>query len=188
MGELYLGLERYDSAAKFIEIVATNAPSIENWRRAGDAYYSGFSFAMDAQKKERMGQKAREYYEKVLAESGDDLEVKNNLAMTYVSTTNPMKGIMMLREIITQDPDNETALMSLGALSMQSGQYDKAVERYKALVESNPNHVQARFYLGLCYVQTGQKEKAREQFLKLKDLDDDPQLQAEVDRYLEEIK
>ncbi|GAA0892177.1 hypothetical protein GCM10009122_18560 [Fulvivirga kasyanovii] len=188
LAKLYLSASKYDSAAKFVEIIAQNIPNVENWQRAGDTYYEAFSFAMDAEKRTQMGTKAREYYEKVLEKSPDRLDVKNNLAMTYLSTSNPMQGIMMLREILKQDPKNEKALFNMGALSMQSNQYDKAIERYSKLVELYPENTQARFFLGVSYMETGQKDKAKEQFLKVKELDDDPQVHATVDSYLEEIE
>lgn len=188
LAELYLNVSKYDSAAKFIEIIARNIPNVENWQRAGDTYYEAFSFAMDANKRAEMASKAREYYEKVLEKSPQNLDVKNNLAMTYLSTSNPMQGIMMLREILKQDPENQKALFNMGALSMQSNQYDKAVGHYGKLVELYPENIQARFFLGVSYMETGQKDKAREQFIKVKELDKDPQMQANVDSYLEEIE
>lgn len=188
LAKLYLSVSKYDSAAKFVEIIAENIPNAENWQRAGDTYYEAFSFAMDANKRAEMGAKAREYYEKVLEESPNRLDIKNNLAMTYLSTSSPMQGIMMLREILEQDPKNEKALFNMGALSMQSNQYDKAIERYSKLVELYPENTQARFFLGVSYMETGQKDKAKEQFIKVKELDDDPQVQATVDSYLEDIE
>ncbi|MBL6447482.1 tetratricopeptide repeat protein [Fulvivirga sp. 29W222] len=188
LAKLYLSVSKYDSAAKFVEIIAQNIPNVENLQRAGDTYYEAFSFAMDAGKRAEMGKKAREYYEKVLKESPNRLDIKNNLAMTYLSTSNPMQGIMMLRDILKQDPENEKALFNMGALSMQSNQYDKAIERYSKLVELYPENTQARFFLGVSYMETGQKDKAKEQFIKVKELDDDPQVQATVDSYLEEIE
>lgn len=188
LAELYLSVSKYDSAAKFLDIIAENNPSAESWLRAGNAYYEGFTYSMEPAKRNEMAAKAREYFEKILKDSPDRLDVKNKLAMTHLSSSNPMKGIMMLREILEQDPENEKALFNLGALSMQSNQYDKAIERFSKLVELYPNNTQARFFLGVSYLETGNKPKAKEHFEKVKQLDDDPQLQATVDSYLEEIE
>lgn len=187
LAQLYLKYNKYDSAAKFLEIIAENIPNAENWRRAGEAYYEAFSYAMDADKRRELAGKAREYFEKILEKSPDNLDVKNKLAMTYLSTSNPMQGIMMLREILEQDPENEKAIFNLGALSIQSKQYEKAVERFSKLVELYPENTQARFFLAVSYLETGQKKDAKEQFEIVKKLDKDPQVQATVDSYLEEI-
>ncbi len=185
---LYLKANKYDSAAKFFEIIAEKQPSEANWLKTGDTYYEAYGFAMDRAKQEFLGEKAREYFNKVLEESPDNLSAKNKLAMTYLSTKNPMQGIMMLREILEDNPKNEQAMFNLGILSMQSGQHDRAVERFSKLVQLYPNNTQAQFFLGVSYIEIGNKEKAKEQFTLVKSLDDDPAVQATADSYLEELK
>lgn len=187
LAQLYLEANKYDSAAKFFEIIAVKQPNKRNWLKTGNTYYEAYGFAMDREKQEMLGSKTREYLSKVLEEDANDLTAKNKLAMTYLSTSNPMQGIMMLREILETDPKNEQAMFNLGILSMQSGQYDKAVERLSNLVAIYPNNTQAQFFLGVSYLEIGNKEKAKEQFNLVKSLDDDPAVQATVDSYLEDL-
>jgi outer membrane protein len=99
-----------------------------------------------------------------------------------------MQGIMMLREILAEDPKNETALFNMGMLSVQSGQYDKAIERLEELVAVNPNHVQGQLLLGVSYMNKGDKTKAKAQFEKVKKLDNDPAVQSTADSYLKDLK
>ena len=187
LAALYISLSKYDSAAQFFDLIAEKVPTQENWLRAGNTYYEAFGFAMDAGKRRVLGEKAANYFNKVLETEPTNLDVKNKLAMTYVSSSNPMQGVMMLREILQQDPQNEQALFNLGVLSMQSGQYDKAVERFANLVQLYPQNTQAHFFLGISYLETGVSDKAKEQFLLVKSLDDDPSVQATVDSYLEDM-
>lgn len=187
LAKLYLSADKYDSAAKFIEIIADLEPTGENVLRAGLTYYEAYGYAMDPEKRNYMGEKARSFFQRIIDNEPNNLAVKNRLAMTYLSTSNPMQGIAMLREILEQDPKNEQAMFNLGMLSMQSNQYDKAVERFAQLVEMYPKNTQAQFFLGVSYLETGQKEKARQQLEKVKTLDDDPALHATVDSYLEDI-
>lgn len=185
--ELYLSVSKYDSAAKFIEIIADRNPTEENLIRAGNIYYDAYGFAMNPEKQASLGAKARDFFNRVLENSPENFEIKNKVAMTYLTTSNPMQGIMMLREILEKDPQNESAIFNLGVLSMQSGQYERAVERFSNLVEINPNHTQGQFFLGVSYLELGLKEEARQQFKLVKSLDKDPAIQATVDSYLEEI-
>lgn len=187
LAQLYISLNKYDSAAKFFEIIAENVPNAENWMTAGDTYYEAFGYAMDADKRSEMASKARLYFNKVLEQQPDNLAVKNKVAMTLVSSSNPMQGILMLREILQKDPDNEQATFNLGVLSMQSGQYEKAVERFENLIVRHPENTQAHFFLGISYLEIGNKEKAKEQLLLVKSMDDDPSVQATVDSYLEDM-
>ncbi len=185
LAKLYISLNKYDSAAKFFEIIAESRPTVENWARAGDTYYEAFGFAMKPEKRAEMAEKARSFFNKVLDKQPDNMAIKNKVAMTLVSSPNPMQGILMLREILQQDPDNEQATFNLGVLSMQSGQYEKAVERFENLIALHPENTQAHFFLGVSHLQLGNKEKAKEQLLLVKSMDDDPSVQATADSYLE---
>ena len=187
LARLYISVNKYDSAAKFFELIAEQEPNIQNWVNVGDTYYEAFGFAMEPAKRSEMAEKARFYFNKVLDEQPDNLGVKNKVAMTLVSSTNPMQGILMLREILQEDPDNEQATFNLGVLSMQSGQYEKAVERFESLISLHPENTQAHFFLGISYLEIGNKEKAKEQLLIVKSLDDDPSVLATVDSYLEDM-
>jgi Flp pilus assembly protein TadD len=99
-----------------------------------------------------------------------------------------MQGIVLLREVLAEDPKNETALFNLGMLSIQSGQYDRAIERLTELITVNPGHVQGLLLLGVAYMNKGDKIKAREQFEKVKTLDKDPAVTATADSYLNDLK
>lgn len=188
LAKLYEKANKYDSAAKFFEIISDLKPNEANWLKTGDTYYEAYGFAMDPAKRESLGVKARDYFKKVLVADENNLSAQNKIAMTYLSNQNPMQGIMMLREILVKDPQNQEALFNLGILSMQSGQHDKAVERFSRLVELYPSNTQAQFFLGVSYLEIGNKEKAKEQFKLVKSLDNDPAVQASADSYLEEIE
>jgi outer membrane protein len=184
----YLKSGVFDSAAWFAEDAAAFFNTIESWQKAGNAYYQAFTFAVDARKQKTLASKAQEFYNKVLAEKPENLMVKNNLAMTYLSSANPMQGVLMLREVLAKDPKNETALFNLGMLSVQSAQYENAIERLNTLIGINANHIQGQLLLGVAYMQTGKKAKAKWQFEKVKNMDKDPSVQATVDSYLKDLK
>jgi Flp pilus assembly protein TadD len=76
----------------------------------------------------------------------------------------------------------------MGMLSIQSGQYDRAIERLDQLLKVNPKHVQGNLLLGVAYLESGNKRKAREQFEKVKLLDTDPSVHAAADSYLKDLK
>jgi Tfp pilus assembly protein PilF len=69
------------------------------------------------------------------------------MAMTYVSTSTPMQGILMLREVIAKEPEFEPALFNLGILSIRSNQFGKAVERFKQILKINPANSKAALNL-----------------------------------------
>ena len=183
---VYRRNNRFDSAAYFKELIAELSPKEENLENAADMYSEAANFSIDPKKVKDLSDKARVYYEKVLAGQPENLNAKSKLAMTYVSTETPMKGIAMLREVVEKDPDNEMANFNLGILSIQSRQYEKAVPRFEKIIERNPEHWKARFYLGIAFKESGKKEKAREQFELVKKLEQDPEVMNIVDGYLKE--
>jgi tetratricopeptide (TPR) repeat protein len=178
---------QFDSAAHYAEQIALAKGSADAWLRAGDAYYDAFNFATDAKLAGQMGEKARGYYQKVLASQPAQLDVKARMAMTYVSTDNPMQGISLLREVLQQEPDNQTALLNMGLLSIRSGQYDKAVERFSQILTKYPDNEQARFYLGISYAEMGQAEKARPILEGIKEKTNDPVMRSTADEYLKNL-
>jgi tetratricopeptide (TPR) repeat protein len=188
LAALYRSAGKLDSAAWFAGEAATFLNTIENFRKAGQDYYDALTFAVDREKQAAMAEKSREYFGKVLERAPKDLDAKAKMAMTYVSSATPMKGIMMLREVLAEDPKNELALFNMGMLSIQSGQYDRAIERLQQLVVINPGHVQAHLLLGVAYLNRGEKAEARKQFEKVKELDKDPSVQATADSYLNDLK
>jgi cytochrome c-type biogenesis protein CcmH/NrfG len=178
LAAVFRDLNRLDSAAKYVEL------SEEDNELIGNAYYEAFSFAADVEKAERLAVKTREYLQKVLDKNPANNSAKIKLAMTYVSSDNPMKGISMLLEVVEEDPDNEEALFNLGILSIQSGQYSKAIERFEKLLKQHPENIQAEFYLALSLMNNGQKAKARRLFTEIKNKSNDEQLLAAVESYL----
>lgn len=183
----FVAANQYDSAAFYAEELASVETTLPHLRKAADLYYEAFTYAMDAEKTARMGEKARYFYEKVRAQDPSDLDAKAKMAMTYVSSSSPMQGIQMLREVLEEDENNDLAIYNLGLLSMQSQQYDKAIDRFEKLVTLDPDNLQAQFLLGVSYFEAGQEEKAKAQFLRVKEMDDDPSVQASVDEYLNQL-
>lgn len=187
LSHLYISIFRYDSAAEYEAIKAEIDPTIKNIEAAGDAYYEALGFAMDKNKAGLLGVRSRKYFNKVLEINPDRYDIKTKVAMTYISTDDPMRGINTLKEVIDQDPENELALFNLGVLSVQSGQYDKAIEWFKSLVKVNPQNLQGQFYLGVSYFEKGDKENAIKQFELVKSMESDPSVKATAESYLKTL-
>jgi tetratricopeptide (TPR) repeat protein len=186
---LYSKTGRYDSAAWFAESSATFLKTTDSYLRAGNSYYEAYSYALEQDKQNQMGAKAREFLGKALEANPKLYDAKAKMAMTYMTSgAPPMQGIRMLREVAEEDPKNEFALFSLGMLSIQSKQHDRAVEWLTKLVNVNPQHIQGQVFLGLALANEGEKEKAREQFEKARNMTTDQSIIATIDSYLKDLK
>ena len=187
LSRIYLAYNQFDSAAKYFEIIAEINPGPKEFEKAGNAYYDALGFAMEKEEANTYSEKAGYYYELLLKDDPSRLDIKNKLAMTYISSANPMQGITLLREILEADPENENGLFNMGILAIQSGQYERASERFKNLVSLYPQNLQGQFYLGLCYFELGKRDNARRQFELVKSMEDDPAVLATIDGYLKEL-
>ncbi len=185
---LYNQAGLFDSAVWFAERANAFFNTDESLLKAGNACYEAYTFAINGEKQNALAEKTRELFGKVLEKNPDNLEVKTKMAMTFLSSKSPMRGIAMLREVLEKDPKNELALFNMGMLSIQSGQYGKAVEWLEKLAGVNEGHLQGQLLLGVAYLNQGEKTKARQQFEKVKKMDKDPSVQATVDSYLNELK
>jgi len=185
--KVYQNIGKLDSLAKYIEVKAIEFPSQENYLIAGDAYYEAFNFAVDNTKRKNLGERAQDYYKRVLDENSSLHDVKSKLAMTYVASSNPMQGITMLREVLAADPDNELAIYNLGMLSITSGQLEKAIDRFKRLIELNPEKPEGYFYAGYCLFELGNEEESKPYFQKVLDMEIEGDIVNAAEDYLKRI-
>lgn len=186
--QFFHDVNRYDSAAHYAEVVAKAQPTERSLLRAGDQYFEAYTFAVDDKKTASLGQKTRDFYQQALAKNPNLLSAKANLAMTYVNTDTPMQGIMMLREVLQQDPTNELALFNLGLLSMRSNQHERAIERFRQILVNNPTSRKAQFYLGVSLAEAGHKAEAKQVLAQVKKQEKDPQILAAVREYEERLQ
>lgn len=124
-------------------------------------YFDAFKMASDTGVRGMMVEKAILNYEKVLEINPGNLNAKTDLGACYAEgTSEPMKGIMLLREVVSANPKHEMAQYNLGMLSVKSGQLDKAIERFNTVLEINPARNEVNFFLGQVYIQKGDTAQA----------------------------
>lgn len=191
LANMFKNLNKFDSCAKYKGEIAAIDGNVKNLTKAGDAYFEASTFSIDPNKGQDLAVKARAFFEKAQKMSPEDLSLQTKLANTYLGTQDPantMSAVRMLKEVIEKDPTNRDALLTLGKLSLQSGQNDKAVERFVVMTKAHPEDPEAQFYLAYSYMMTGEKQKARENFEKLKKMTKDPSILDAANQYLKEIK
>jgi Tfp pilus assembly protein PilF len=161
----FVEANRIDSAAFFAEQFSKKYGTLPNILKTAQLYFEAQTYAIDSKKGSLLGEKAREYFEKALSLDPNNLLVKTNMAMTYVDTPTPMKGITLLREVIEQEPTYVPALFNLGLLSIKSNQFGKGQERFTQILKLEPNNFKAALNLGFCLAQLDKHDEA-EKILK----------------------
>lgn len=174
-------------AAFYYELIAQTEPGFTPWLKTGDKFTEAYQQTADTLMQPALVQKAINAYQQADKLQPNTPEVKTGLGVAYVTgTPNPMQGIQLLLEVVKSDPKNLKANLNLGLFSMKSGQYEKAVERFKTVISLEPS-AEAWFYLGSSYENMGMKSDAIGAYLKTKEIAADPNMSQFVDRKVNEL-
>jgi tetratricopeptide (TPR) repeat protein len=101
---------------------------------------------------------------------------------------NPMKGIAPIRQIVEKRPDNAFGQFILGLGGIRSGQYDKAIERFKIVMSLQPNNLEAALNLAETYDRKGEKENAVRWYRLVKQKVANPDAQKELDARIKALE
>ena len=175
-------------AAGYYQQLAQMNSTEKSWSDAADRYFSAARMPSDSLMHSWLLNQTISAYEKVTEINPENSDAKINLAICYTETPEPMKGIMLLRDVVQKHPENVKAQMNLGFLSIRSGQYDKAIERFKKVLELNPSQSEAYYFLGYSYMNKGEKSPAIESFGKYIEAGRDTQLINEANVYIRQLK
>jgi tetratricopeptide (TPR) repeat protein len=163
-------LEQSVPSALYLEIVANKEQTLNNWLAAGDTFMKAFDNTRDSLLQPALLQKANGSYSSAMKIDSNSNEAKTGLGITIVNGMGaPMSGIAMLMDVVKKDPKNLKANMSLGTFAMKSGQFDKAIIRFKSIIAMKPSP-DAYFYLGTSYENLGKNTEAIDAYEKSKKL------------------
>ena len=82
-----------------------------------------------------------------------------------------------VRRALEIDPNNTAALLAMGSLNFQAGNYDQAIEQYTQALEDDPEHPRAQYELGMSYIYRDQDARgARHLQLAVRHGYEDPEI------------
>lgn len=152
-------------AGYYAEEVANLENSGQAWGLAGTTFVLCAQQTQEEKVRQFCSSRALKAFENAISLEPETLSHRINLALAFTDfppSDNPMKGILMLRELDTQHPGNPSVLFHLGRLAVQTGQWDRAVERLSRSVEINPDNRAAWCLLAQACEETGNQAKAAE--------------------------
>lgn len=188
LAERFESVGRFDSAAGYRKLVVEIEPTIANKYKAGDAYLNAQGTTLNVELGRKYAEEARNYFSEVYLQDPRQLNAKTKMALTYIGSETPMKGIALLKEVLDADHNNKEALYQMGVLSLQSGQLNKAISRFSELLKLYPEFYQARFYYAVALKEKGKTEDAKKEFLLVQKQNPDPAVQATVQDYLDDLR
>ena len=170
---------------KKAELVKT--PQI--WCDAGNRYFYAVGFIKDKEQVQSLYKSAMFCYNQALDKKPDYNEAKIQLASCYVEgSTDPMKGIGILKEVEKADSANIQVQMVLGAFAVKSGQFDKAEVRYQKVLRIKPDYLEAYLFLADVYDKKGEKAKTIETLEKYVSLTPDKEIKEQIKKYIQQLK
>lgn len=182
-------LKSYILAATYYQELAEKENSEKSWLLAGNTFLKGARNSSDSALTMLGVEKAAGAFEKALAQNSGSLEARNSLALCLAQQgTDVMRAVQLLKDVLKQDSNNVQATFTLGMLSVQSGQYDKAVQRFEKLKALQPFNVEYYYYLADIYNRMGDKQKAIRELEIGRSLLKDEQEKKSIDELIKDIK
>jgi tetratricopeptide (TPR) repeat protein len=174
-------------AAYYTEQAAIASPMESNWMEAGNRYYAATRFAQPAERP-ALFSKAIESFEKTLQINPKNVDARINLGACYVEgSSEPMKGIGILKEVEKTDSNNVNLQLNFAFFSEKSGQWDRAIARFQKVLKIQPDFIEAYLHLADAYEQKGDNAKAIESLEKYKNLVDDVTIKTEIQDYINKL-
>lgn len=184
-------------SAFYYQAVARQENTFENWVNAGTHFNEAYKTTQDTVAQPAFVENAIDAYKNAVKLQPESLDAKTGLGIAYVNQTSlgitdpnggsPMQGIMLLLDVVKKDPNNRNANLNLGMFAMKSGQFEKAVARFKTVI-AQKEEVEPYFYLAESYKQLGMKKEAIAAYQKCRDMIGDATIQQKIDQYIKELK
>ena len=182
-------------AAFYYQTIAGKENTFGDWLTAGNHFNDAFNSTQDTLSQPALVNDAIECFETASKMRPADLDAKTGLGIAYVNQFSlgigqdggPPKGVMLLLDVVRQDPKNINANLNLGKFAVNSRQYDKAVERFKTVIEQKPS-ADAYFYIAESYKQLGLKKEAIDAYQKCRAMVPDAAFDKQIDEYIKELK
>lgn len=106
---------------------------------------------------------AEQAYQAAISLDPTNADNRINLALSYTDyppRDNPMKGILMLRELEKDYPENPRVYITLAQLAIKTNQLDRAAERLETAVKLDPDNPEAVCPLARVYESLGKADQA----------------------------
>ena len=147
-------------AEKLAEIVNTE----ESWSIAGTTYAIGIQRSDDQKSRDFCTGRAIGAFENAISINPDNVNHRVNLALCYTEnppSDNPMKGILILRELNQTYPKSVIVLNTLARLAIQTGQVETAIRRLEEALSYDSDNAATNCLLASAYDRNGQADQAR---------------------------
>jgi cytochrome c-type biogenesis protein CcmH/NrfG len=95
--------------------------------------------------------------QKIISQPKQTITVSDQINEAFANIRNgdspeaQMMGILKMRSLAEEYPENSDLQWNMGLFSMQSGQFQKALDRFKNVLKKDSSRQEATMQLALCY-------------------------------------
>lgn len=169
--------------------VMANNGSGNDWSKAGERWYGATGFVKSEEDQPALYEEAMRCFTKALELEPKNLSAQVGLGVCYVeATSDPMKGVGLLKGVLDVDSTNVDALMNLGQFAERSQQYDKAIGRYQTVLRLHPDYISVWLKLAEVYQAMGDKKATIDCLEKYLSLETDPVFKNDIENALNRLK
>ncbi|MBX3102400.1 MAG: tetratricopeptide repeat protein [Bacteroidetes bacterium] len=139
----------------------------------------------------RFNSQAIRLYDHYLQQKPNDTEAQAGKYICMVHSDTPMEGITSLRSLVeTPGIPAKTVFRGskeLGIFSLQTGQLDKAIERFKVCTQVAPDNFEGYYLMGTALKMQNKSDEARPFLKKALSLSPDPKIQRQIANDIENL-
>ncbi|MCB0638409.1 MAG: hypothetical protein KDC54_17385 [Lewinella sp.] len=150
-------------AGYYAEELANISGTEEAWSITGTTFAICVQRATTDKVKAYCNEQAIRAFENAISLNPAEVAHRVNLAFTYTEMPpagEPMKGVMMLRELQEAYPNSTLVLNSLARLAIQTGQWERATERLQQALAIEPDNQNTICLLAQAYAGLGDQAQA----------------------------
>ena len=158
---------------------------------AAHLFFTNLKSESDAPMQRWLATNAKDLFSRALQINPANDSSKIGLGACYIFgnlSDNPMEGIGMIREVIQRNPDNMYGQFILGLGGIKSGQFDKAIERFKIVIRKEPGNLEAMLNLAEVYDRKGEKAEAVKWYRQVKANVNNADAQKELDARIKALQ
>lgn len=163
----------YSVAGHYAELIAEESQDEVSWSIAGTTFSPGIKGGFGEKERLYCFNHAVQAFENAISIDANEVAHRLNLALCYVDmppSDNPMQGIQMLLELNSKYPENISVLLNLARLSIETGQYDRAINRLEKALSLEPENSSVVCALSRVYRAVNDNNKARQFEARCQDL------------------
>jgi tetratricopeptide (TPR) repeat protein len=104
---------------------------------------------------------------KLLTKKSGDIHASLQLARLYMMTNKSNEAYLILKNIVTLDPNKKQEILWIGEIYEKINKTDEAVQLFKQTLEKNPNNIEAYMELTWYYLNNNMLDEAEKMYDKV---------------------